>query len=202
MAATRPRVEDSAVRWFAVFTAAREEHRATDHLRDLGYRVFYPWEPVPEPKTTVRNPFRARQRYKEGLRRPYFNRYVFIAVEPWQGLYNVKGTPGVATIVYSGTEPLEIPASVMAELMARCDENGRVIPRPVAVGPTLQVGQKVAVTLGQDETITGNVLDVDRSGNPRILTANGLVVAANASDVRPVSEDHARGRPRRTDWKQ
>lgn len=110
------------MQWFAVMTNPRCEETAARNLKRGGYYTFFPHER----RRRRRKRANANSFIIEWVTRPYFNRYIFVALREGQGLYGVNEADGVSTVVYSGPDPLQIPIPVMDELMARGDKNGQV----------------------------------------------------------------------------
>ncbi len=109
--------------WYAVMTGPRMEETADANLRQQEYATFYPFERVRQRRKIPR-----REQYIiEWVNKPYFPRYLFVAIRhDHEGLYAVNKTDGVSTVVYCGDEPLPIPHDVMDELMSRADVKGIV----------------------------------------------------------------------------
>ncbi len=109
--------------WYAIMTGPRMEQVADANLRQQGYRTFYPFERVRQ-----RRKIPNREQFLiEWVNKPYFPRYLFVALrKPTESIYAVNQTDGVSTVVYCGDEPLPIPHEVMDELMSRADVKGTV----------------------------------------------------------------------------
>jgi transcriptional antiterminator RfaH len=109
-------------RWFAVMTRPNSERLADVRLRAQGYWTFFPFHRVRRRRRIAgTDKFRV-----EWVERPYFVGYVFLGLRRGEELASVNDTPGVATVVYNGPEPLEVPHNVMDNLMARADGGGFV----------------------------------------------------------------------------
>jgi transcription antitermination factor NusG len=106
------------MKWFAVMTTPRGEEIANRNLKRLGYYTFYPFQRV----RRLRKRANIEKHVVEWINKPYFPGYLFIAVRDGQGLYQVKGTEGVSTVVLCGGVPLEIPTAVMDRLMKIADD--------------------------------------------------------------------------------
>lgn len=168
-------------RWYAVYTKARAEWLVHKGLREQGYETLYLHR-----RATV-----SHARRKIGVLRPYFPRYVFVAVGPRQSVYAVNTTIGVSTVVYAGLDPLEIPAEVIAELRARGDENGLVEERGPEARKRLKRGQQVRIAGGPFEGLLALVaLD---SGNAIRVWLDGFGGKVEAildpSGLEPVSPE-------------
>jgi transcriptional antiterminator RfaH len=89
--------------------------------------------------------------------KPYFPRYLFIGIEPGQSLGPVTRTIGVASIVHSGDEPLEIPEAVIAELRSRGNAAGLIGPEKVRKRAVLARGSQVRILQGPLEGFLATV---------------------------------------------
>lgn len=119
--------------WYCVHTRPQMEAKASEYLRRQGYRAWFPFT------REKRNWQQGSKRVFATFDRPFFSRYIFVELSrPGQSLYEVDETFGVATVVkrpYNRRDdPLEleeralpIPPGVIAELMARTDDEGLVI---------------------------------------------------------------------------
>lgn len=142
-------------RWYAVHTRPQSEAEADCNLRRQGYWTFYPFHRIrrrrKRPNTNVYT--------VEWVERPYFSRYVFVALRHDQeSLYGVNETDGVSTVVYCGPDPLVIPHSVMDELMDRADDKGLIGVLDNASRPKLKPGQMV--TFKDNSPLAGLVAQV------------------------------------------
>lgn len=134
-------------RWYAVHTNARGEWQAHKRLREQGYETLYLHR-----RATV-----SHARRKIGVLRPYFPRYLFVAVLPGQSFAAINSTEGVSALVYFGDEPLVIPQRVIAELRTRCDQTG-LVPEEVAKTAHLMAeGTEVHITSGTFAGFVGTV---------------------------------------------
>lgn len=132
---------ETSPRWYAVHTGAGKERLANINLRRQGYFTFYPIQRI---RRRRKMPNRITYTV-ETVEVPYFPRYLFVALRhPHESLYGVNETIGVSTVVYCGQEPLEIPHSVMDDLMDRADGSGamgsvdRVARKRFHPGTTIQ----------------------------------------------------------------
>jgi transcription antitermination factor NusG len=130
------------MKWYAVMTAPRGEELANRNLKRAGYFTFYPF-------------YRVRRRRKranvdqylvEWIDMPYYSRYIFVGLRDGEGLYGVNEADGVATVVHNKAGPLEIPHSVMDELMSLGDSRGQVGTRDDAGRRRFMPGQHVRIS--------------------------------------------------------
>lgn len=160
--------------WFAVHTAPQNEAKADENLRRQGFMTFYPFRRV-----RVRRKMPNRDVYKvEWIERPYFPRYLFVALRhEHETISAVNDTDAVSTVVHirsrKGAERqyLQIPARVMDALMKIGDGTGFMSEEDQArlsAGFFGKVGQQFRFSgssafAGLIGTISC-VADLDRSG--------------------------------------
>ncbi len=95
--------------WFVVYTHARAEEKACEHLRRQGYEVYLP-----------RHVKRRRHaRYTDFVHAPLFPRYVFVALNRLQEQWRpILSTIGVCDLVRQGDRPAKVPKGLVEELQA------------------------------------------------------------------------------------
>lgn len=151
--------------WYAVHTGPRQEDAANQNLRRQGYWTFFPFERV---RKRRKLPNRDQHRV-EWIERPYFPRYLFVALrKPNESIYAVNETDGVSTVVYCGEEPLEVPQGVMDELMSRADVNGAVGSVDTVSRKRFRAGQEVRFVEGSPLAGFIAVVSIDRGRNVRV----------------------------------
>jgi transcription antitermination factor NusG len=128
----------NACRWFAVHTHPQHEIIAAHHLRRQSYRVVF---------LHYLAEIRHARRITRVIR-PYFARYLFAGLRQDQPLGPICRTIGVASLIKSGQEPLEVPAPVIDELTARASPDGLVAPAPARLRPLLAPGEDVMIAHG------------------------------------------------------
>lgn len=159
------------MRWYVVFTKARQERVALENLRRQGFETFLPM---------AHNPY---QRHRSArLAEPLFPRYLFIAADARrQALATVRSTRGAVGLVRAGTEPLAAPPDVMEALFQRTDpDTGLVGLEPVVLGP----GDRVRVFDGPMAGIEG--IFRARSGERRALLLLSLLGRETEIEVDPL----------------
>ena len=123
-------------KWFLVFTKAREEKRAKEHLENQGFEVFLPM--ISFEKT---NPS------KSVILETMFPRYLFIKInierDNWT---HIKSTRGVSHLVVFGQKLAEVPSEVILFLKERTAENG--IYRQEITRQEFQQGDKLVIKKG------------------------------------------------------
>jgi transcription antitermination factor NusG len=133
--------------WFAIHTMSQQERLADRNLRRLGFWTFFPFDRVRKRRW---NPG-SRRFIIEWEPRPYFSRYIFVALRFADETTNViqsESIDGVSTVVkrpLSGI-PLRIPNTVMDLIMDRAmvrfDETGNwcaALMREIVVEPDKEV---------------------------------------------------------------
>jgi transcription antitermination factor NusG len=126
-------------KWFVVHTQAGQEKLADAKLQQAGYMTFYAFD-------------RLRRRRKrpgtnthvvEWIERPYFSRYIFVALRfAEDNIQQIEECDGVSCVVRRrlSSEPMEIPHRDLDELMemgmVRFDVEGyRVLMRELVLDP-------------------------------------------------------------------
>ena len=135
--------------WYCVYSLPQAEWAVSRRLRLEGHDTLFLHYTEP-----VRHARRTRT-----VTRPLFPRYVFVALDPSQGLYNVSKTIGVHSIV--GMDgPEEIPEAVIAELRKRGDANGfcTLTPEEKQLRKRLRKGDKVRIEHGSLTGLMGTVI--------------------------------------------
>lgn len=79
-----------------------------------------------------------------------------LAHAPW---HKINATSGVSRLVSFGTTPQPLPDDLVAGLMARCDETGKLLP-----AKQLTAGEKVELLTGPFAEFVGTIetIDADR----------------------------------------
>jgi transcription antitermination factor NusG len=129
------------MKWYAVMTAPRAEELANRNLKRLGFWTFYPHQRVRRRRKRAN----LDQYLVEWVNMPYYSRYLFLGLRPGEGLYRVNQADGVATVVYSGETPLEVPQPIMEQIIAMADDNGQVGTRDETGRRRFVPGQYVRV---------------------------------------------------------
>ena len=135
------------VRWFAVHTNARAEWMAHCRLKEQGYDSLYLHF-----LGLVRH-----ARRQIAVLKPYFPRYLFVAIGSGQSFGPVNRTIGVASIVHHRDEPLEIPEPVIAELRSRGNAAGLIALEEVGKRAFLTRGSQVRILQGPLEGFLATV---------------------------------------------
>lgn len=107
---------------------------AQNNLKRQGFETFLP----------VREETRGKNGKFVTRMAPLFPGYIFVAFNAAKGLWRkINSTYGVSRLVGFGPGPTEVPAEIMQQLMARCDEHGRLLP-----SGRLQPGDRVTLATG------------------------------------------------------
>lgn len=129
--------------WYAVYTRARAEALAQEHLRRQGYKVYLP-----------RHMKRRRHaRRTDFVLAPLFPRYLFVAIDRLQQRWRpIISTVGVCDLVRQGDLPAQIPEGLIEELQAR-QRGGRF--DHVAQVRKIKQGDPVRVAAGPFADLVG-----------------------------------------------
>ncbi len=105
--------------WFLAQIKPNSAKIAKTNLQRQGFSVFLPTEEKTEQR---------RGRFASVLR-PMFPGYIFVALDAAQGHWRaVNSTYGITRLVSFGNRPAPVPDALVAELQARCDESGKLLP--------------------------------------------------------------------------
>jgi transcriptional antiterminator RfaH len=128
--------------WYAVHTHPRLEMKALAHLRRQNYEVYLPM---------LRRKIRHARRTEQVLR-PFFPRYLFVALNPeQQGWRAIRSTLGVSDIVRFGEAPTPLPPGVIENLKSHEDDAGTIKYEPRRIDK----GAKVTVLDGPFSRLLG-----------------------------------------------
>lgn len=120
--------------WFLAQLKPNSALIAKRNLARQGFQTF-----LPSHGETARHKGRFVTRDK-----PLFPGYIFVAFDPGKGGWHaINSTAGITRLVSFGAEPRAVPSGIVASLMQRCDETGKLLPPPV-----LKAGDSVQLTTG------------------------------------------------------
>lgn len=121
------------MKWYVIYTKARQESRALENLQNQGFDVFLPTCQIQK-----------KQRGKiELTTEPLFSRYLFICLsDVTSNWFPIKSTRGVSSLLRFGmtTEPIQVPEFIIKYLKQRCD-NQEPLHELFKQGETLEVTQ-------------------------------------------------------------
>jgi len=161
--------------WYCVFCNPSAEWAVSQRLRLEGHEtLFLHYQDT-----------RKHARRTEIVFPPLFPRYIFVAVDPSQGLYGISKTIGVHSIV--GMDgPEEIPAAVIAELRQRGDEKGFCVltPEEKKLRKRLRKGDKVLINGGSFTGLLGTVI-MDSGPAVKLWVAERMKVFVRPEQLSP-----------------
>ena len=147
-----PEAEDRA--WFCVYTKARQEPYAEEHLHRQGVEVYLP-------RLRMR---RTRRHRIEVITRPLFPGYVFARFAYGDLHRPVTYTRGVRRIVSFGGTPTPVDDQILAEIRRHEDAEGLVnIPQPA-----LRRGAQVVITEGPFRGLDA-IFEMELPGPQRVV---------------------------------
>lgn len=115
--------------------------------------------------------------------KPLFPGYIFVRFDPAKGAWrSINSTQGITKLVSFGQAPAPVPDDLVAQLRARCDQDGVVTPMP-----DLTVGDKVTVTQGPFAAFMAEILQVDEDQRVWLLIdlmGRQTRVAVRRQDIR------------------
>lgn len=130
--------------WYAVFTKARQEQIAAEHLERQHFECFLPMAINPYQRGSIKKHLRIE---------PLFPRYLFLkAIADQQSLGPVRSTRGVCSLVRFGMKLKTVPENIIRMIKARVQpESGLIELKPTAVRP----GDRVRIFDGPFNGIEG-----------------------------------------------
>ena len=145
----------SSTRWYAVKCQPNREALASAHLGNQGFEVFLP----------------RGQRVRRHARKvdivlvPFFPSYLFVRLDLTRDRWRcVNSTCGVSHLVMQGGTPVAVPAGIIEQLQARCDDRG-VLDMDVQLKP----GQPVRILTGALADFVGELECQDADDRVRVL---------------------------------
>jgi len=174
MTIQHPSPSEAQRRWYLVQVRPNQRTIAERNLTRQGCRLFCPLE---------QRPVQRRGHFETALRL-LFPGYLFASFDVARVRWTaVNSTYGVARLVsFRPHEPAEVPLSLVASLMQRCDEHGRL--RPPAI---LKPGDQVKIVAGpfSDFVATVETLAPERRVWVMLELMDRMTrVAVAASDLR------------------
>jgi len=157
--------------WFALYTRTRFEQKVSDDLLKMGYESYMPTQ-----KT-----LRQWSDRKKWIEEPLFKSYCFVRIVPELYREPLK-INGVIKYVWLDNKPSTVRDSEIETIRLLCSSE---MPLE-AVGLSIEKGQKVTVTEGLLEGMTGECLK--NSGQHKILIridsiSHGLLVSVPSSFI-------------------
>jgi transcriptional antiterminator RfaH len=164
---------DRGTTWFLAQFKPNSHKIAERNLNQQGFQTFLPMQEQTK---------RAQGKFLTHIR-PLFPGYLFVALDIGQGSWrSVNSTYGVTRLVSFGKEPTPVPLGLIAQLMLRCDHEGKLLPPKL-----LKPGDQVTLTKGP---FTDFVATIDSiAPDKRIWVLMELMgaptrVAVSADDLR------------------
>jgi len=145
-----------AATWHLVLCKPGQNHIACRNLRGMGFDVFMP----------LHMSDRRRRGRLQQEPMPVFKGYVFVSAGQGAGQWHkLRSTPGVAQLIgFSGGVPAQVPASVVAGLMERCDAEGLLQP-----DQDFARGERIRITSGPFADFVTTIEHVDAESRVHVL---------------------------------
>jgi len=154
--------------WYAVHTKARDESLAEEHLGRQGFATFLP---------RIKASRRRRGRWREVIE-PLFPGYLFIRLDlHTQDSSPIRSTRGVLGLVRFGDEPAQVPADLIAGLMAASATTAGIVREEHLFKP----GDRVEIVLGPFAGLPASILA--ESGEERVQLLLELLGRANKVSI-------------------
>jgi len=132
-------------RWFLAQLKPNSAQIANRNLQRQGFETFLPRE---------RTTHTQRGRFISRLS-PLFPGYIFVSVDPRQGLWRaIRSTQGVTRLVSFGAEPAVVPPTLVAQLQSHCGPDGEMLPPD-----EFRTGDQVRLAIGP---FSGFLAEIDR----------------------------------------
>jgi transcriptional antiterminator RfaH len=142
-------------RWFVAQTLQHREKLAQLHLRQQGFRSFFP-----RFRKTIRH-----ARKLQDVVAPVFRGYIFVIFDPGRDRWrSINGTLGVARLLTAEGQPVPVPAGVVEALINALDSSGLVM-----LGADLKPGAAVRIVAGPFAGGLGVLERLDAKGRVRVL---------------------------------
>jgi transcriptional antiterminator RfaH len=142
-------------RWFVAQTLQHREKLAQRHLRQQGFRNFFP-----RFRKTVRH-----ARKLQDVVAPVFRGYMFVIFDAERDQWrSINGTLGVARLLTADSQPIPVPAGVVEALIGALDSSGLVL-----LGTDLKPGEAVRIVGGPFAGGLGVLERLDAKGRVRVL---------------------------------
>lgn len=146
---------DTGDRWYVVHTQPACEERASLHLANQGYTVFYP-----RFHKTVRHARKTTSKLAA-----LFPGYLFVRLAPSRDRWrSINGTRGVIRLLTWGDKPQPAPVGVVEDLQTRTDSHGALV-----LMPPLCVGQRVRIAEGPFANLVGTLQRLDGADRVQVL---------------------------------
>jgi transcription antitermination factor NusG len=144
--------------WYVAQTLHHREKVAERHLREQGFRSFFP-----QFRRTVRHARKLRE-----VVAPVFPGYIFVTFDMERDRWHsIHGTVGVCRLLTTLKRPAPVPADIVQALIGAIDVFGYVV-----LGGDLCVGQGVRVVAGPFVGGLGVLERLDGRGRVRVLLNN------------------------------
>lgn len=158
-------------RWFVVYTQARAEERAVEHLQRQGIQCF-----LPRCRKTRRH-----ARKTDTVLEPLFPRYLFTQFDPDASMWrSINGTRGVIGLLTGGSRPLPVPDGMVEKLQMETADDGVM---PLTALGMFWKGRKVRVKSGPFANQPAEVAEVLPDGKDRVQILLNLLGVETSMQV-------------------
>ena len=137
----------SAKKWYVAKLKPNAHQIAERNLKRQAFETFLPLQEVTKRQGT---------RFTTQLR-PLFPGYIFVCFNPENDIWRkINSTMGITKLVSFGSRPQSLPEGIITDLMARCDDKGKLQPPE-----SLQKGDDVTVLSGPFADFVAKVISID-----------------------------------------
>ena len=151
--------------WYAIYSKPRQEACARDNLERQDYEVYLPM---------IKRKKRSRDKWIDVVE-SLFPRYLFVRLTLFQdSFYSIRSTRGVSKIVQFGSDPVQVPVTLIDKLRAS-ESPGQEFIDPAR--PLFSQGDELTVTDGPFKGVSGIVQRT--SGRERVTMLFNLLGREN-----------------------
>ena len=148
------------LRWYLVQCKPNAAQIAIRNLKNQSFDTFLPLQEITKRKGTM---------FQRQIR-PLFPGYIFVQLNPSKGPWRqINSTRGIARLVSLGAEANVVPDSIVAELMARCDDQQVLRQKSDAQAIELQTGKQAQVTQGPLSGFVAKIIQIEPNNRINIL---------------------------------
>jgi transcription antitermination factor NusG len=179
-------------RWYLVHSYSSRIAQTREHLRAVGYTVYYPM--LRSMKTPPRDKLSKRQRAMIGMLKrpvlePLFQSYLFMLIDlrtdPWRDVFRIVGVSGLACI---GDQPWPVPQGFVEGIQKR--EQGGALPHNALVAELLgDLGKRERMIAGPRVGALSEGLPPFFVGEAVRITAGAFAGVSATVDAMPSDQE-------------
>ncbi len=140
-------------RWYCVMTKPHEERLSLMHLSRQNFDVYLPYVKCK----------RLYRRKLQWVTSPMFPRYLFVNLQNFEFMPQIRSTRGVSSLVSFGNKPAQIPTEIITEIRSRCKQDVYTVDQP-----DFEEGDRVEIITGPYQGMKG-IFDRNSSAEERVI---------------------------------